>query len=319
MRTDPSGNPVSSALRNAFPYLRLYQGKKFVIKAGGEAFEEPGASAALLEQISILHRLGIQVVLVHGGGSQVDRLLHQIGREPEFVDGRRVTDPATLTATAMTLCGQVNPGIVAAFRQLETPAVGISGVDGQLVTATVRPPVLRATAGAKEERVDYGEVGDLADIDTTLVTDLLDQGFLPVVSPVSATREGRILNVNADSVAARLAAELDAAKLVFMTGAPGILRDPEDPTSLVSYTDIPGLGRLLESGAVQRGMLPKLAAIRGAIEGGVSRVHVISHRAPDSLLIEVFTNEGAGTLVVDNVDQLGPTELQPAGSARTEA
>lgn len=306
-----SANPVSAALRNAFPYLRLYQGQKFVIKAGGEAFEDPAAASALLEQVSILHRLGIHVVLVHGGGKQVDQLLAKIGREPNFVDGRRVTDPETLTATAMTLCGQVNTGIVASFRQLDTPAVGLSGVDGNLITATVRPPVARAG----QSTVDYGEVGDLEAVDTTLVTRLLDQGFLPVISPLSATAEGRLLNVNADSIAARLATELSAAKLIFMTGAPGILRDVDDPTSLVSYTDISGLGQLLESGAVQKGMLPKLQAIRDALSGAVSRVHVISHRAPDSLLIEVFTNEGAGTLVVESVDQLGPTELQPGISS----
>lgn len=304
-----SANQVSAALRNAFPYLRLYQGRNFVIKVGGEAFEDEAASRLLLEQISILHRVGIHVLLVHGGGKQVDRLLHQIGREPRFVDGRRVTDPETLTATAMVLCGQVNTGIVAAFRELETPAVGLSGVDGNLITATRRPPVPRDDGSV----VDYGEVGDLEAVEPGLLTVLLDQGFLPVVSPLSATSDGRLLNVNADSVAALLAVAVGAEKLIFMTGAPGILRDSDDPTSLLSYTDLSGLGQLLESGAIQRGMLPKLEAIRASLSGGVPRVHVISHRTPDTLLMEIFTNEGAGTLVVPDTADLGAKEATGEG------
>ncbi len=302
---------ASAALRNAFPYLRLFQGRTFVIKAGGDAFEDGGR--ALLEQVSILHRLGIRVVLVHGGGPQIDRLSRRVGIDSVMVNGRRVTCDETLEATMMALNGSVNTGIVARLREFETRAVGISGVDANTVTATRREP--QTIDG---QRVDFGNVGDIVTIDTTLIEGLLRDGTLPVLSPLSADEHGNPLNVNADSIASRMAIALGAEKVIFLTKTPGILLDADDPESLLSYTDLEGLAKLEENGTLSAGMLPKTAAIADALKNGVSRVHVISHRTPDTLLIEIFTNEGSGTLVVADTRRMTPQELNDAAPETTK-
>jgi acetylglutamate kinase len=205
----------------------------------------------------------------------------------------------------MVLNGQINTQIVAACRQLDLPAIGLSGVDAGLVRARRRAPVRVAGLAAP---VDYGYVGDIESVDTTVLQTQLENGLLPVVSPLSADAGGTLLNINADTIAAALAAALGAAKLILATAAPGILEDRADPASLVSYVDLAGLARLEAAGALADGMLPKAKAIEGAIRGGVSRVHVISYKVPDSLLLEVFTNEGTGTLVVESIDTLSKEE-----------
>lgn len=300
-----------TALRAAVPYLRLYQGKTFVVKLGGAAVADRRRTRAVMEQVGILHRLGIRVVVVHGGGEQATELARRLGIETRFVEGRRITDAATRDVATMAFNGQVNTSIVAVCRELEVPALGLSGVDAGLVRARRRPPVEVAGEG----EVDYGYVGDVESVRPGVLVRVLDERFVPVVSPLSADDRGEILNVNADVVAARLAREMAAEKLLLVTSAPGILERLDDPASLVSYTDIRRLEALRDRGALQGGMLPKLASIRFALEGGVSRVHVVSHEVPDSLLLEVFTNEGCGTLVVLDVDSLRPEELEPDSSA----
>jgi|CXWL01.1.fsa_nt_gi acetylglutamate kinase len=298
-----------AALRRAVPYLRLFQGTTFVIKAGGEAFAadrdgaRPGARR-LVEQVGILHQLGIRVVLVHGGGPQATALGRRLGLEPTFVEGRRVTDAPTLEATVLALNGEVNTAILGVCRELGLPAIGVSGVDAGLLHATRRPP--KRLADGSE--VDYGHVGDLTDVDAGPLVKLLAAGFVPVVSPLAADGAGNLLNVNADTVAARLAIALGASKLLLATGAPGILRDANVPGSVVSFLDLDGLRALVASGAINEGMLPKSAAIETAILGGVPRVHVVSHRQTDSILREVFTNEGAGTLIVPTTASLAVEE-----------
>ncbi|HEX5419624.1 MAG TPA: acetylglutamate kinase [Gammaproteobacteria bacterium] len=295
-----------AALRHAAPYIRMFKSKVFVLKAGGEAFTSNETTRAFVEQIGILHQVGIRVVLVHGGGPQATRLAARLGLESRFVEGRRVTDEATLEISTMTLNGEINTRILAACRAARVPAVGISGVDGGLVRAHKRPPV---KTGA-DETVDYGFVGDIDRVDGAVVRKLLDDDFVPVVSSLSADDSGTLLNINADTVAAALACELGAEKLVLATGAPGILESRDDPRSLISYIDRAGLARLKEEKKLQDGMLPKAAAIEKALAGGVPRVHVISYSLPDSLLLEVFTNEGTGTLVVDRLEHLSPEEQQ---------
>jgi acetylglutamate kinase len=295
-----------AALRHAAPYIRMFKKKVFVLKAGGDAFTSSEATRALVEQIGILHQVGIRVVLVHGGGPQSTRLAERLGLESRFVEGRRVTDEATLEISTMTLNGEINTRILAACRAVRVPAVGISGVDGGLIRAHKRPPVARAGG----ETVDYGFVGDIDSVDAAVVRKLLDDDFVPVVSSLSADDAGTLLNINADTVAAALACELGAEKLVLATGAPGILESRDDPRSLISYIDRAGLARLKEEKKLQDGMLPKAAAIEQALAGGVPRVHVISYSLPDSLLLEVFTNEGTGTLVVDRLEHLSPEEQQ---------
>ncbi len=293
------------ALRSASPYIRMYKGKVFVIKAGGAVFGDQAATRALIEQIAILHYLGIRVVMVHGGGPQLTQITEAMGVPTRMVQGRRVTDEQSIDATSMVLNGLINTRLLAMCRELDIEAVGVSGVDAGLIKAHRRPPVQ-----VDSEMVDYGFVGDIDLVDGSVLRKLLDNGLMPVVSPLSADENGQLLNINADTVAAAIGATLGAEKLILCTGAPGILENVDDPRSVISYTDLKGLDAMRASGAIKDGMLPKAKAIEAAIRGGVHRVHVISYDAPDSILAEVFTNEGTGTLIVSDVNALTPAEQQ---------
>jgi acetylglutamate kinase len=297
------------ALKSAAPYIRMYKGKTFVVKAGGGVFAERDATRTLVEQIGILHYFGVRVVLVHGGGPQLTELSAALGVPTQIIDGRRVTDARSIDVTAMVLNGLINTQLLAMCRDLDIDAVGISGVDAGLVRAHKRPPVRLAAGG---EPVDFGFVGDIDAVDSNVLKKLLDNGLMPVVSPLSADDSGTLLNINADTVAAALGAALGAEKLILCTGTAGILGSVTDPGSLISYTDLAGLQRLRESGQIAAGMLPKARAIEDALRGGVRRVHVVSYRAPEGILGEVFTNEGTGTLIVADVNALTPAEQQGA-------
>jgi len=289
------------ALRNAAPYIRLYKGKIFVVKAGGAVFGDTALTRALIEQIAILHYLGVRVVMVHGGGPQLTELTEALGVP------RRITDEKSIDATAMVLNGLINTRILAICRDLEISAVGLSGVDAGLIRAHRRPPM---RLSGQEDTVDFGFVGDIDSVDVSIIRQHLDNGLMPVISPLSADDKGTLLNINADTVAAAIGAALGAEKLIVCTGAPGILERLEDPSSIISYTDLAGLDRLRAEGRIADGMLPKSKAIESAIRGGVRRVHVISYAAPDSILAEVFTNEGTGTMIVADVNALSPAEQQ---------
>lgn len=300
---------VAIALRSAAPYIRLYKGKIFVVKAGGGVFADTDSTRALLEQIAVLHYFGVRVVLVHGGGPQLTELAEALGIPSRMVAGRRVTDQSAIELTAMVLNGLINTRILAICRDLEVDAVGISGVDAGLIRAHKRPPVRVEGSG---ELVDYGFVGDIDAVDKTVIRRLLESNLMPVVSPLSADDTGVLLNINADTVAAAVGAALSAEKLILCTGAPGILRDVADPGSLISYMDLNGLKRLREEGRLLEGMLPKARAIEEAIRGGVRRVHVVSYRSSEGILGEVFTNEGTGTLIVSDINALTQAEQQSA-------
>jgi acetylglutamate kinase len=302
-RTDQAA--AIHALRSAAPYIRMYKGKTFVIKAGGGVFGDPALTHSLIEQISILHYMGVRVVMVHGGGPQVTEVSEAMGLKSQMVQGRRVTDEKSIEVTAMVLNGLINTRILAICRELDVRAVGISGVDAGLVQAHKRQPV---KLEGSSELVDYGLVGDIDRIDTTAIRNLLDAGYLPVISPLSADEHGTLLNINADTVAAAIGAALSAEKLILCTGAPGILERLDDPGSLISYTDLEGLQRLRDSGSISDGMLPKARAIENAIRGGVRRVHVVSYSSSEGILGEVFTNEGTGTLIVADIDALPANE-----------
>ena len=293
------------ALKSAAPYIRMYKGKTFVVKAGGGVFGDADATRVLIEQIAILHYFGVRVVMVHGGGPQTTEISEALGIPARMVEGRRVTDEKAIDVAAMVLNGLINTRILGMCRDLNIDAVGISGVDAGLVRAHRRPPVKVETTG---ETVDFGFVGDIDGIDTTVIRKLLDNGLMPVVSPLSADEKGVLLNINADTVAAAIGAALGAEKLILCTGAPGILERVEDLTSLISYTDLHGLERLRVEGRIVTGMLPKARAIENAIHGGVRRVHVVSYKSPEGILGEVFTNEGTGTLIVADVNALSPAE-----------
>jgi acetylglutamate kinase len=278
MQKQTNRDIVVAALKHAAPYVRMYKKKVFVLKAGGEIFATKAATRAFVE----------------------------------FVQGRRVTDEHALEVAAMVLNGEINTRILAACRDLELPAVGISGVDAGLIRAHKRPPV--KVEGHGNAPVDYGFVGDIESVDAEVLRMQLDSGLMPVISPLSADHAGTLLNINADTVAAALAAALGAEKLILVTSAPGILQDRNDASSVLSYIDLAGLRQLREDGALADGMLPKAAAIETAIRGGVARVHIISYKLPESLLLEVFTNEGTGTLVVANVNTLSPAEQAPGNA-----
>jgi acetylglutamate kinase len=299
------------ALKSAAPYIRMYKGKTFVVKAGGGVFADTESTRVLIEQIAILHYFGVRVVMVHGGGPQVTELEGALGLKSQIVQGRRVTDAKSIDVTAMVLNGLINTRILGICRDLNIDAIGISGVDAGLVRAYKRPPV-KVEGG---EIVDYGFVGDINGVDTTVLKKLLDNGLMPVVSPLSADENGVLLNINADTVAAAIGAELGAEKLILCTGAPGILERVDDPGSIISYTDLRGLKRLRDEKRIVDGMLPKAKAIEDAIRGGVRRVHVVSYKSPEGILGEVFTNEGTGTLIVADINAIPPDEQQTGGGA----
>lgn len=304
---DPAHRSVRvRALMHAAPYLRRFRDKTFVIKTGGAALARRDDIHALVEQVALLFRLGIRVVLVHGGGPQSTELSRALGVTSRFVEGRRVTDEQALRVATMILNGEINTQILAACRDLDLPTIGLSGVDAGLIRAHRRPPVEVREAG-EQRTVDYGFVGDIERVDTSLLERILDIGALPVISPLSADEAGTLLNINADTVASALAVALGAEKLILVSEAPGLLADPDDRSSLVSYLDLTGLERMREEGSIRGGMLPKADCIRNALLGGVARAHLLPF-GPDSLLLEVFTREGLGTLVVADLDRLSDAE-----------
>jgi len=309
-RPDPS--IAVRALKSAAPYIRMYKNKVFVIKAGGAVFTDDISTRGLIEQVAILHQVGIKTVLVHGGGPQLDALQASLGIDTQMVNGRRVTDQRSIDVTSMVLNGLINTRILGICRELDIEAIGLSGVDAGLIRAHRRPPV--PVAAGSSETVDYGYVGDIDSVNGGVLEKLLADGLMPVVSPLSADSNGTLLNINADTVAAAIGGALSAEKLVLCTGAPGILERSTDPTSVISYTDITGLRRLRDQGCLKDGMLPKATAIENAIRGGVRRVHVISYKSADSLLAEIFTNEGTGTLVIADLEALSPAEHQSAAA-----
>ncbi|HUQ10509.1 MAG TPA: acetylglutamate kinase [Steroidobacteraceae bacterium] len=305
-RPDPTA--AIRSLRSAAPYIRMYKGKTFVVKAGGGVFADAAAVRGLIEQIAILHYFGVRVVFVHGGGPQLTEITEKLGVPTRMIQGRRVTDQKAIDATSMVLNGLINTQLLSYCREMNIDAVGVSGVDAGLVRAHKRGPVQ-----VDGETVDYGFVGDIDAIDHNVLNKLLDNGLMPIVSPLSADENGTLLNINGDTVAAAIGGALDAEKLMLCTGAPGILSDVNDPSSIISFTDLAGLKKLREEKKIVDGMLPKAKAIEDAIRGGVRRVHVMSYKSPEGILAEVFTNEGAGTLIVADVNALSAAEKQIGG------
>lgn len=291
--------PDIRALRTAIPYIRAYEGRVFVVKLGGRLCDPGPTLDNLVEQLSLLATLGIRVVVVHGGGEQVNQLCEKMGIEPRFVAGRRVTDAATLELAKMTFAGVINTNLVAAFRALDVPAIGLTGADGALVTVVRRPirPVADPVTGEKQD-VDFGFVGNITESKPAVLEHLLANRYVPVIASLAADTAGQIYNVNADTVAARIAVDLQAVKYILLTNVDGVMRKVDDPDTLEPYLDLVELEELTRTGVISGGMLPKLAACGDALRGGVPRVHIINGTVPDTILGEVFTNEGTGTLLV---------------------
>jgi acetylglutamate kinase len=250
------------------------------------------------QQLGLLTSLGVRIVVVHGGGPQATALSRRLGREPTIVAGRRVTDEDALEVAKMVYSGSLNVNLLAALRAHEVQGVGLSGVDADLITARRRPPVSVVDDAGVSREVDYGHVGDVERVDPRVLTTLLEFRFMPVVASLAGDGDGNVFNVNADTVAESLAVALKAQKLIFLTGAPGVLRNRNDPSTLVTFADPDDLATLMSNGAIAGGMRPKVEACIRAATGGVERTHIIDGRLPDSILFEVFTGAGCGTMIV---------------------
>ncbi len=282
-------------LRQALPYINRFKGKTFVVKIGGDIAEEDAVLHSFCEEVALLAQVGIRIVMVHGGGRQATDLSEKLGIEPRMVNGRRVTDERTLDVVMMVFAGKINTEILSSLRRAGVEAVGISGVDGGIVNAVRRPPkmVLNEKTG-QEEVVDYGHVGDIQSIDSKLLTTLLAADFVPVMASLGGDDQGTILNINADTVASEVAAALKAEKLILASDVDGVLR--EDKT-LISRATPREIDELIKAGVIRGGMIPKAQSAVEALVEGVQSVHIINGRKPSTLLAEVFTDTGSGTMI----------------------
>jgi len=271
-------------LAEALPYIREFQGKVVVIKYGGNAMETPELAELFTQDVVLMRLVGMRPVVVHGGGPQISDLMRRLGKEPEFVDGLRVTDGETIDIVRMALVGKVNREVVAGLNRHGTYAVGLSGEDASLITVDQRDPRL-------------GFVGDVRQIQPAIVEGILREDMIPVVATIGVDDDGQAYNVNADTAAGAIAQALGAEKLVYLTDVAGIYEDYGDKTSLISQIDAAGLAQLLASGTLSEGMIPKVRSCVDALHGGVRRAHVLDGRVPHALLLEFFTREGIGTMV----------------------
>jgi acetylglutamate kinase len=299
----PSTPPVRTVdaeiLREALPYIRRFKGKNFVLKISGKVTEDPGNLNSLAEEIALLHQVGIRVTAVHGGGAQATQLAERLGLETRLVNGRRVTDDETLEVVKMVFAGKISVEILSALRAHGVQAVGVSGIDGNVVLAKKRGrrSIVNRETG-KREMVDFGNVGDVVDVDPRLLKTLLDAGYLPVVSPLAADEEGKVFNVNADAIASAIAIEIAAEKLILLSDVPGVLTDPNDPESRISRLTVAEARKLAKGPAVTGGMIAKLDEISRVAEAGVGAVHIVNGNQRNALLSEVFGDQGSGTMLV---------------------
>lgn len=279
----------AGVLSQALPYFRHWVGKIVVIKYGGNAMLNDELKRHVMEDIVLLSTIGIRVVLVHGGGPEINAMLARIGKEPKFVDGLRYTDEETLEVAQMVLTGKINKDIVLLLNASGGKAVGISGVDGFL---------LRAMKLSKNGK-DLGFVGEVVDVDTSIITSLLSSGFIPVISTVALGCDGDnvLYNINADTAAAKIAVALRAEKFVQLTNVPGVLRNVDDPSSLIQRIHVKDAEKYIEDGTIAGGMIPKIECCILARNGGVPRTHIIDGRVPHSILIEMFSDRGIGTMI----------------------
>jgi len=291
----------SQIISEALPYIRRLHGETVVIKYGGAAMTEESLKAAVMGDIALLHYVGIKPVVVHGGGPEISAMCQQLGIEPQFVAGMRVTDEATMRVTEMVL-GQIGKGITQLLGQKGAPSVGLSGKDGGLLTAH-----------KYEGEADWGLVGEIESVNPQLLKTLAREGFVPVVTPVAPGKQGETYNVNADLAAAAIAAALGATKLLLLTDVAGVYRDFEDKSSLIETLTEAEAEELLASGSVGKGMIPKIQCCLEAVRGGVGRAHIVDGREPHAILTELFTDQGCGTMIVGD-DKSREAERRIEGS-----
>src|SRR5918912_413500 len=286
-------------LREALPYIQRFKGKTFVVKLSGKVTEEHDILVSLAEELALMHQVGIRVCVVHGGGKQLTDLAEQLGVEQTIIEGRRVTDDATLDMAKMIFAGKINTDILAALRQRGVHAVGLSGVDGQIVHAERRPPreIVNRETG-ESSHVDFGHVGDILEIDDRLLRVLLNEDYLPVVSSLGADAEGRVFNINADTIATEIAVRLQAEKLVMLSDVDGIYLRPGERATKISRLTAAEVEALIHDGVATGGMIPKLQNITELLRRGVRSAHIIKGSLRNALLSEVFTDEGTGTMII---------------------
>ena len=277
-------------LTQALPYIKNYYGKTIVIKYGGNAMINEALKEQVMEDIVLLHLIGVNVVLVHGGGPEITDTLAKIGKESKFVGGLRVTDKETVDVVQMVLAGKINKTLVNKLEINGGRAIGISGLDGHMIKAEM-----------KNEELGY--VGKITEVDVTPINDLIEKGYIPVVSTIGCDEKGNVYNINADTAAAFIAGNMNAERLITMTDIEGILRDKNDPHSVIPEIDIKGCYELFETGVIGGGMIPKVECCIDAIRKGVKTVTILDGRVPHALLIEMLTDEGAGTMVVGELNK----------------
>ena len=271
-------------LTQALPYIRRYNGKIVVVKYGGNAMINATLKHQVMEDIVLLSLIGVKVVLVHGGGPEISETMQKLGKQAEFVDGLRVTDQETVDIVQMVLAGKINKTLVNLLQMNGGKAMGISGMDGRLIEARI-----------KDERLGY--VGDVVHVNIEPVTDLLEKGYIPVISTIGCDRDGNTYNINGDTAAAHIAGALGAERLIMLTDIAGILRDRNDPASLIPAITIDEARQLREGGVISGGMIPKVECCIDAIHRGVKNAIIMDGRIPHSILMEILTDEGAGTMV----------------------
>jgi len=271
-------------LAEALPYIQEFAGKTVVVKYGGHAMDDPALADLFAQDVVLMRHVGISPVVVHGGGPQISELMQRLGKEPEFLDGLRVTDAETIDIVRMALLGSVNPGIVTSVNRHGSYAVGLSGEDAGLIRVSPR-----------DERLGF--VGDVSNIDSSIVLRLLNEEMIPVIATIGVDHTGQPYNINADTVAGAIAESLRAEKLVYLTDVAGLYADYPDESTLISRIDVDGLARLEAEGKVSAGMIPKIRSCLDALRNGVRRAHILDGRIPHALLLEFFTREGIGTMI----------------------
>ncbi|HEY7785101.1 MAG TPA: acetylglutamate kinase [Pyrinomonadaceae bacterium] len=286
-------------LREALPYIQRFKGQTFVVKLSGKATEDATNLMSLAEELALLHQVGIRICVVHGGGKQLTELAKQMGVEQTIIDGRRVTDDATLEMAKMIFAGKINTDILSKLRNRGVEAVGLSGVDGNIVHAERRPPkeVLNRETGVRAQ-VDFGHVGDVVEINSRLLSVLLDHGYLPVISSLGADSEGTVFNINADTIASEIAIQLKAEKLILLSDVDGIYLRAGEPETKLSRLTANEAAQLIDNGSATGGMIPKLQSIITLLDRGVHSAHIISGTNRNALLSEIFTDKGTGTMIV---------------------
>ena len=275
----------AEVLTQALPYIQKYNNKIIVVKYGGNAMINDELKDAVMGDIVLLSLIGIKVVLVHGGGPEITQMLKQVGKESEFVNGLRVTDKETVDIVQMVLAGKVNKNLVNLLHHKGGNAIGLCGIDGHMIEAEILNPEL-------------GYVGEITNVNVQPITDILEKGYIPVISTVGCDKEGNVYNINADTAASKIAGILGAESLISMTDIEGILRDKDDPSTLIPKICTEDAPKLVEEGVISGGMIPKVECCIDAINSGVRKVFIIDGRIPHSILIETLTDEGIGTMFV---------------------